>query len=33
MKNDLCSMQNLPSLHGHGWIVGTDGNGYDVYVC
>ena len=33
MKNDLCSMHNLPSPHGHEWIVETDENGYDIYVC
>ena len=28
----LCSMQNLPSPHGHGWIVETNGNGSHIHV-
>ncbi|XP_062504823.1 uncharacterized protein LOC134181571 [Corticium candelabrum] len=32
-KNALCSMQNLPSPHGHGWIVETDENGSHIHVC
>ncbi|XP_062520620.1 uncharacterized protein LOC134195589 [Corticium candelabrum] len=32
-KNALYSMQNMPSPHGHGWIVETDENGSHLHVC